>query len=291
MKPKDKNFAQALGEIVMTENVSNSYYNDENYVSCKSADLNKAYKLLTKYKTIGPEELESTTTQEDDYGRKTEFSGYEMLKIALAGDFGNQYKKTSSYELYYQAALSAWNAMVEKLGKANTIKIWSGKTKESDNSMGEYRNETPHEGQKRRLRSSSLADMVSGVVRWDEFDMSRTDGLKLARNLCQRLRDIKGFKEGLKSFGYGTIEKAYEAAETPEDKEKIKKATTETATMVLYQQHDKIQRISDYYMRKAAISASLTGDSGDKFFNKIMKSLPTPKEKILDNTQEASITL
>jgi RNA binding exosome subunit len=287
---RDKNFAQEIGAITMTENVSNSYYNDESYVSCKSADLDKAYKALLKYNVIGQEELNSKIAKTADNGDPFEFNGLEVLKMTLAGDFGNQYSKTSSYPLYYQACLHCWKAMVAQLGKKETIKIWSRKEDESKGGRESYQ-KSQEAYQKNHLATRSLADMVAGVIRWDDFEAGRKDDLKIAKNLCSRLMSIKGFSKSIEGFNHDIFDRAYKNAETEEEKEAVKQNVTNTATMVLYEQFDKIQAISDYYFRKAALSATLRGQSGDKFFDDIMKTIPTPKSKLIDNTKEEGINI
>jgi hypothetical protein len=299
MEKTKKNFAEEIGEIVIYPNVSNSYYNDESYIACQSADLNKAYKALMKYKEITQEDLESTVTKKNPHGEDSEFSGLEVLKMVLAGDFNSQYKKTSSQCLYYQTCLSVWDAMMQSIGKKETLKLWQDKEEENKSKPRQYttgERESDDQFQKRILSQRSLLDEVIGVMRWDDFKTGdpldkENKSLVYAKTICSKFKHIEEFNKEVKGHSYATIEKSIANAENEEEKKKIEQRTNEAALNVANLQPTKIVTIEDYYLRKAAISAFLTGSSDDPYFNKVLKSIPTIKEKILDKTSEEEIIL
>jgi hypothetical protein len=285
----NKSLAEELGEIVFCENISNSYYNDEHYVSCKTADFNKAYEILSKKSEITEEDLKSTCLRQDAEEGELEYTGLEVIKLVLTGDFGNQLRTTSSDRRNYECALATWEAMCKAMGQKTTERLWA--KKETTNENIEYTGKSDY--QRRYLSKLSLASIVGRHMKWDEFNED-DNTLRAATRLAAKLRHMDDFKEQMKPFGEDQIVKSIKRAEENNEvsaAEGLKAQAMEAAKYAKHKAYDKLQKTHDYYIRGIAIGYALTGHSHDSFFSQALKSIPSPSEMIKGEIIEEDIGL
>jgi len=98
--------SEALIKSVTTKKIRNTYYDDENYNSCETEDLNAAYDVILEL-CKDPQLLHTTLTEKTAVPNSSlETSVLTHLKIALQGDFESQLRTTSSPEKHAEALIA-----------------------------------------------------------------------------------------------------------------------------------------------------------------------------------------
>jgi hypothetical protein len=285
--PTKSKLADELRDIIFKKTVSNSYYNDEHYVPCKTANLDKAYALLLKTNSITKEDIEATTEVEDEETEKTvTMTGLDMLRLTFIGDFDQQLSKSSSLTKNLEAAKTAWEAMAKSMDKNELQEIWESKhitPKEERSKL---------DGEEYRvayIREKSLAEIIRKRI---EFEGLKDENeLEAGYTLCVNLRGYKEFVPPEGSYLADAIKDMIDRAPEKEAKLAIKKRVADAARAVRKKDFKTLAAISDYYVRGAAIRALVFGVSNDSYFNSIVKQPSIIKNLISERVKGQDIDI
>jgi hypothetical protein len=259
-----------LGDILTKENISNSYYNDEYYTPCKTADYDKAYNEILNEEELTKESLKTTYRFRDkENGESVDFNLRDVLKMVIAGDFGSQYKTTSSLEKNLKAIAKLHELTSKGLNPKEHEDFWSGKEDIDPQTIRELRG---REYQKAYLVKRSVCDMVA--QRFDFYGFKSKEELQAAHIVAKKLKSNKDFvKEASPSYMKDACQRLIDSAETGEEKQATLKNIRDAANNVRNKSYAAIADLSHYDIRRVAITALLFGKSNDSHFDKVINSL------------------
>lgn len=294
-----KTFADNLGEILFTDVMDNSYYNDECDVECYTPDYNEAYRFLMDTGPITEDELKSTFANlHDEDSKEVEFSGLDLIKMTISGDFDNDYNTGSSEALNLQCIHSLLGSLEDK--------TWTEYQKQK--LPKELWKVGANDYKKKKLRSTPLSSIAYNRI----YHCTRTqsaDQLKLCRKIAQKLKDFKGFNQennplkhgglvpsdGPKPSEKSYLEKLKEELKTEREQKDFIKDVQKMAT---YAKNERFNKICEGYntrhfaIRDAAAQYMVFGTSNDTLFDNIAKDIQSVKDKVKESIkQEESVTL
>ena len=278
--------AEKLATILCRENVSNSYYNDECYLPCKTANYDQAYDIVIPLKFLKEEDLKSTYPMKDsENGTKVDFPLKEILKMVVIGDFGNQYKETSSLTKNFQAIINLWELTHKNLSPEKHKEFWFSKTDGPE--AKDLHKLRGREYQLAYLKKRSMAEMVGN--RLDFYNLTSKETLQGAYKIARKLIKDEGFlQEATTQYQIDACERLIGAAETGEEKQKITKEILTIAQNVKNKCFEEVAKLQHYDLRRVAITNLLYGKSQDAYFDNLVKSIEgienmiSKRGKILD---------
>lgn len=271
------NLTKSLGAIFNTQNVSNSCYDDEYYTPCKVPDYNKAYSTVIAQTTISKEDLETTCKMKDkEEGVDSKFSLKDLLKLVVIGDFGDQYKTTSSRVLNFEAILHLISLTSKNLTPENNENLWTEKKEILPEARRELKGK---EYQKARLGARSFGELVGR--HFDFFSPANKEEIELAYKVARKLENNKEFKKEItQSFRSNGCEYLLKSAETQMEKEVITKEVKDAALHVKNKSYDKLARITHYDLRRISLKSLFFGETHDPYFDNLIKSLKSIENNI-----------
>lgn len=274
------NLAQKLGKILSTENIPNSYYNDESYLPCKTSDYEKAYDVVLNTKAISQEDLKTCYNMKStEGGPNADFDLPTLLKLVITGDFGSQYKTTSSLNKNFRVILKVWELSKEGLSKEDHENLWSHKEVTPRKIMDDLRG---REYQLSYLNAKSLAQVAGS--RFDFYSINKKETLELADRISKELMENKDFaEEVIENYESKICENLLSHAEDKEERLNINKRIQTLAKDVRNKNYEAIVDNDNYELRKIATKALLFGKCNDKYFNQVLNGLETIN-KIISKT-------
>ena len=283
-----KSLAEKLGRVLSNENIPNSYYNDEYYTPCKCPDYDKAYQMILTQDCLDSSELEKTFPMKDkENGGTCDFTLKDLLKITVVGDFGSQYKTTSSQSKNFEAINKLWDLSTKHLKKEEHEELWCSKKETNRESRRELRG---RDYQKAYLDAKSLAQMAGS--RFDFYSITDKTSLQWAEKIAKKMLKNKEFKsEAVDSYELTACQHLLNYAEDTKERDEISKKIRNIAGFVKAKAYDKIVAIDHYDLRRLAIKATLFGQSNDKYFDNVLKSIESIENMISKRGKELDIEI
>jgi hypothetical protein len=279
-----KSLASRLGNIISKENINNSYYNDEYYTPCKTADYNKAYEEILNEDGLSQEDLKETFPFKcEETKEKVNFDLVAILKMVVAGDFGSQYKTTSSIEKNLSAINHLYDLSSKSLTPEEHKSLWDHKVeipKEKRGGFGSREYQTNH------LKAISLSEMAAR--RFDFYNLKTKGDLQIAHKVAKKLLKFNSFKEAVsETYRNDACTNLINSAENEEEKKEIISTLNQLAISVKSKAYENIANVDHYDQRRIAINSLLFGRSHDTYFDKLLDSL----EGIENNISKRGKTL
>lgn len=280
--------AQKLGKILSTENIPNSYYNDESYVACKTSDYDKAYDLVLNTKELSEENLKTSYTMKSlEGGPSADFDLATLLKLVVIGDFGSQYKTTSSLDKNFRVILKIWELSKNGLSKEAHENLWSHKQETPRKTMENLRG---RQYQLTYLNAKSLGQVAGN--RFDFYSIKRKETLELAHKVSKELMENKDFEEeAVENYESKICENLLSHAESEEERSNISKKIHTLAKNVRNKNYEAVVSTDNYELRKISTKALLFGKCNDKYFNQILNGLQTIEKVISKRGQSLDIDM
>lgn len=271
MKPS---FTHDLAVHLFLETLKNSYYNDECDVNCYTPDFDSAYEYIKAQKEINVSSLSDTykfknednenQNEEEEKYSETEYTGLDLLKLAVRGDFENENNIQSS-EL---ANLVMCADLIEKTkGDKN---IWEHKKNTEFVKRVGY---SEHDYRKHLCDNYNLTSLV-GARALSVGSKSGTEALTIAVKIGKKLQGYRGFEPETDSQSLGSTSTATLPSGVSEAN--LKKV----ATYVKNKTYSKLSETQNYELRKAAITHVIYGKSGNLQFDKAVDEIKGIQEII-----------
>lgn len=258
-------FINTLGDHVFSEAIENSYYNDETDVECYTPDFEAAYQFIRNCKKITEKDLNGYYTPEnaevDENGEATKYTGLDLIKIAVNGDFNDDNNHHSSEIENLKMCL----ALFEKTNGNKTI--WEHK---KNKEYVKTRGYSDHDYKKSLCDNTSLAGLV-GARAESVAARSGEQGLKIAAQIGKKLRGYNGFS-GKDSCDL--VSSSLRSKELSEDSVK------RVAALIRNERYEKLAEIRNYELREASSRYIIYGKSGDPSLDKAVDSIKPIKEII-----------
>jgi hypothetical protein len=256
-------FVKNLADHLFEEVVENSYYNDECDVDCYTPDFDEAYHYIVKHGPISKKELEEKHQVEgvNEDGEAIKYSGIDLLKLAVLGDFDNDHNSHSS-----------------ELGNLKMCLKLIENTK-GDRSIWEYmKNDNPvkrkgyseHEYKKNICDNNNLAMLVGSRAESAAYRLGK-EGIEIAAEIGKKLRGYKGFETKEKCNLIGSSLKSNTLKES-----NVKKI----ATLIKNEDYRRLSETQSYDLRQATSRYIVYGRSGDPVFDNIVDNTKGIKEII-----------
>jgi len=281
-----QSFTNRLGDILFTDVISNSYYDDENTNECETPDYDAAYEHIIDTEKITKDDLKEVYY---DSNENEEFTGLDLLKLAIRGDFATEFDYHSNMRLN----LKALEALTLSLDK--NPKIWNGvlKTKK-EIGMGET------EWKKHLANSTPLAQIAYDRVRRCS-STNNIEEIKTCKRIADRLNQYKSFcPEKGGRYHYNSLKTIYEECKDEKEKANFMKTARTLASYAKNKQYTKLARHPDtmskaHYIKDCALEYLVFGKSTDTFFEEVAQSVKdlkqTLKERVKRQGQEDVIDL
>jgi|688.fasta_scaffold632126_1 hypothetical protein len=271
-------FTQILGGHLFYDVMPNSYYDDENTNDCETPDYDEAYRVILDANEISKDDLEDVFYDPES---SLEFTGLDLLKIAVEGDFNTEFDSNSDMGLNLQA-LNALTRLLE-----DNPKVWDSFSN-PNREIGMERSEW----KKHNAQSTPLAAFAYNRVK----DCSRTHNMetfKLCKSIADKLSKYKTFGPQKVKNGnrYNTLKTIFNEYEDPKEKEKFLETTKKLAGYAKNGQYKKLISYPDnfsrhHHIKDAAIQHLIFGKSQDEFFEEIAKDVKNIREEITAKVKE-----
>lgn len=271
-------FTQILAGHLFYDSMSNSYYDDENTNDCETPDYNEAYRLILDTDKITEEDLKEVFYDSDS---SLEFTGLDLLKITIQGDFDTEYDHSSDMKLNLQCLRALTQLLEDK------PKMWELHSK-SKKEIGMERSEW----KKHNAQTTPLAAFAYSRIK----SCSGTDNIKdikLCKLLAGKLSKYESFgPEKIKKTGYyNDLKTVYNEYEDPQEKKEFIKDMKKLASYAKNQQYKKLLSYPEInsrrrFIKDAAIQHLVFGKSEDKFFEEVAKDVKNLREQITAKVKE-----
>jgi hypothetical protein len=257
-----KSFVQELGDHLFDETIENSYYNDECDVECYTPDYDAAYQYIRRQPQITKAELSETykveNSEGDGYGDdegKVAYTGIDLLKLAINGDFDGDNNQHSSELDNLKMCLS----LIEKTKGDKSI--WEYKKNTKPEKCQGY---SEQEYKQNICNNHNLTEMVAARAE-SVAQRSGAEGLKLAAKVGDKLRGYKGFE-------------GKDKCDLVKSSEATKSNINRVAVLIKNKSYDKLASIQNYELRVACSRHILYGKSGDPTLDEMVDSIKPIKE-------------
>jgi hypothetical protein len=261
-----ESFTQKLGDILFTDVMENSYYDDENTNEIETPDYDEAYRLLASTKSITKKDLEETYRDSQEGVR---FTGLDLLKVAILGDFNNEYDYHSDMSLNLKGLEGICNAL------EHDSSIWDKSNKKAkDNGMSDV------DYKKYEVSRLSLAQIAHGRVASCVRNQDKAE-IKLCQQLAKKLSIHKTFTHDEEMTYYQSLDKVIK--EAPNKKNKILNQIKKVATFAINGQVSKLvdaPETDPYSIKDCAYDLLVFGSSRDPLFDKIAGQIKSIKDKV-----------
>ena len=275
-----QSFVQELGDHLFSECIENSYYNDEHDVDCLTPDFDSAYQLITSKKNLSIDDLKEVyrTDEQDGDGKPLSFTGVDLLKLAVCGDFSSDFNSHSSELGNLKMCLNLIDST------KGDKKIWEQKKYPTPPKRDGYYG-SDLEYKKNLCENTSLANLVGSRV---ESAASRIgpEGLKIAKEVGKKL---KGYRDFGKNEDSRKISVSHNSHNSHNSDESVANNLKKVAAYIVNDNFKKLSEIRDYDLRNASTRFLLYGKSGDAQFDKIVNSTTPLKELLATKSKEMDI--
>lgn len=253
-------FVQELGERLFSKCIENSYYNDEHDVDCLTPDFESVYELINEQKSLTPTDLKETyVSNDEDYGDPVTYTGTDLLKLAVIGDF----EEDSNFHSNELKNLKMCQKLID-ITKGNK-NIWEDK-KETESKKREGYYESDHSYKKSTCDRNTLASLVGSRTENAALHNGE-EGIKIAQGISQKLRGYKGFNSSSSHQVTLTDESGH-------------KKLQKLAGILINEKLGDVASLTDYNQKAAAIRWILYRKSGDKKLDEVIDSTLSIKDII-----------
>jgi hypothetical protein len=263
-----ESFTQKLGDILFTDVMENSYYDDENTNEIETPDYDEAYRLLASTKSITKKDLDETYR---DPQEGVKFTGLDLLKVAILGDFNNEYDYHSDMSLNLKGLEGICNAL------ENDSSIWDKRHKKAkDNGMSDV------DYKKYEVSRLSLAQVAHSRIASCVRNRDKAE-IKLCQQLVKKLSIHKTFIHDEEMPYYQSLDKVYKEAPDKKSKDRILNQVKKVATFAVNGQVSKIidaPETEPYSIKDCAYDLLVFGSSRDPFFDEVASQIKSMKEKV-----------
>lgn len=289
---KDANIplVKRLGDILNKDNVSNSYYDDENYNPCKTPNFDRAYNELISQAAISSEDLKTTYPLNDreKWGKVVEFPFADIVKIVLVGDFDGQYKTTSSMEKNFQTISSLYDLTKKNLSPQEHKEFWTSKLDPISREEMWKLNGRDH--QLAYLQACSMVE--TAAKRFDFYSFKTSEEIQAGHKASKKLLNIPEFLEEVNPpYRIDACTELVKRTDEGLEKELLLKSLKTAASNVKHKSYEGLAKIEHYDIRRVAISSLLFGKSQDTYFDNLVKSIESFENKISKGGRELDITV